>query len=237
MLYSNPFIETECQRLGIAKSPINTSIYETYSQCNEDLIVEALLRAYLVGSGRPMDSLAYVEIGGNHPVQTSSTYLLYRCYGARGVICDANPKLAAQLEINRPGDIVVNCAVSDKTDATLTFFVAEGHELSSVERSHLDRFKALGDLSRVVEEIVVPNRHINEFLAEHAPTRLDYLSVDVEGLDYALLQAMDFRKFRPAVLQCEHENQVETFVALLGERSYRLMAVTDVNAIFMDATR
>ena len=55
-----------------------------------------------------MESLGYMEIGGNHPVQTSSTYLFYRYHGARGVICEANPRLAMELKINRPGDIVVN---------------------------------------------------------------------------------------------------------------------------------
>ena len=71
---ANPFIEYEIGRLKLKPAPIATTIRETYAQCNEDLIVEAMLRAKLIDAGRDMSTVRYLEVGGNHPVQTSSTY-------------------------------------------------------------------------------------------------------------------------------------------------------------------
>jgi len=233
-LLRNAFIDHECKQAQLTPAPIDTAIYETYAQCNEDLIVDALLRAAFLENGRPMSSVRYVELGGNHPIQTSSTFLFYRLYEARGVICEANPKLALQLLQNRMGDTVVNCAVSAGHDETLTLFVSKAHELSSVNRAHIDRFKpGFGELAEVTEEITVRNMHINDFLAAYADNGIDYLSVDVEGLDHALLSALDFDRFRPFLVQCEHEDKTAEFAALLKPKGYKLTAVTDVNAIFM----
>jgi hypothetical protein len=69
----NPFITFECGRLGLDKAPIPTGLLESYSQCNEDLIIEGLLRALTCRAGRTMSSVRYIEIGANHPVQTSSS--------------------------------------------------------------------------------------------------------------------------------------------------------------------
>jgi Methyltransferase FkbM domain len=229
----NAFIEHECAQAQLPPAPIETAIYETYAQCNEDLIVEALLRARLLAAGRPMSSLYYIELGGNHPIQTSSTYLFYRLYQARGVICEANPKLALTLLQTRPGDAVVNCAVSGSHDETLLLYVSKAHELSSVNKAHIERFQpGFGELATVAEEISVRNMHINDFLAQYAENPIDYLSVDIEGLDHALLSAMDFERFQPTLIQCEHEDKTNEFADLLGPKGYRLEAMTDVNAIF-----
>ena len=129
---ANPFIEYEIGRLRLEPAPIATAIRETYAQCNEDIIVEALLRARFTVAGRDMSTVRYLEVGGNHPVQTSSTYLLYRAWGGRGYIVEANAGLAGRLRSIRPRDVVIQSAVSDKFDETLSFHVHELDELSSL---------------------------------------------------------------------------------------------------------
>jgi Methyltransferase FkbM domain len=74
--------------------------------------------------------------------------------------------------------------------------------------------------------------HINEFMKQYGAGHVDYLAVDVEGLDFDLLRAMD-PAFQPTIVQCEHEGKVEQFAQLLGERGYGLLGMTDVNVIFM----
>ena len=76
---ANPFIEYEVGRLRFKSAPIATTIRETYAQCNEDLIVESLHRAKFSINGRDMSTVRYLEVGGNHPVQTSSTLLALPC--------------------------------------------------------------------------------------------------------------------------------------------------------------
>lgn len=231
-VFPNPFIANECTSFQIDLAPLGTNIYETYAQCNEDIIIESVLRAQLHRAGRSMNTVRYIEIGANHPVQTSSTYLLYKLYEASGVLVEPIPALAETLRKVRPRDTVVNCAVSASKDETILLHVHEKNELSSVSSDHISLFKNVGGMDGVVETIQCVNMHINDFMRAHYGPYCDYLSVDVEGLDAILLSEMD-RIFLPTLIQCEHEGQINQFVEILKSRGYGLLAQTDVNAIFI----
>ena len=97
----NQFITAECNRLGIAQNLIETKSPETYSQAGEDLVVQALLFG-LVPRLAPVQSIYYLDIGANHPVQTSNSYLLYKEHNAHGVLFDADPDLIPALQRARP---------------------------------------------------------------------------------------------------------------------------------------
>lgn len=230
----NPFIESEIGRLGLASAPIATRVRETYAQCNEDIIVEALLRARFAAAGRTMSTLRYLEVGGNHPVQTSSSYLLYRAWGAHGWIIEANSELAHRLRKARPRDFVIETAVSDKHDATLSFHIHELDELSSLSAESIKGVESTGLVGQVARIETVPNMHINTFFEIHIKEPLDFMSIDIEGLDLPVLQALD-PQYRPTVLQveCVDPGLLSQLKETLEPRGYRFAAMTDVNVIFV----
>lgn len=230
----NPFIEYEIGRLSLKPAPIKTMMRETYAQCNEDLIVESLLRAKLLDAGRDISTVRYLEVGGNHPVQTSSTYLLYRAWGAKGWIVEANDTLAARLRVTRPRDVILETAVSDKIDPTVSFHVHELDELSSLSVESIKGFEATGLIGEVSRVETVPNMHINALFEAHINVSLDFMSIDIEGLDLPVLQAMS-PVFRPTVLQveCVDTNLLTKLKETLEPRGYQFAAMTEVNVIFV----
>jgi FkbM family methyltransferase len=234
-LLNNAFIREECDRAGVPPAALDTYISETYAQRNEDLIVEALLVPVLARLGRPLSSIFYVEIGANHPFQTSNTYLFYRKHGARGVLVEANHQLAEQLRDARPGDQVIEAAISASHDETITFHQCAISELSGLNVAHIESFRT----NAAVEPVTVSNIHINSFLERYATRPIDYLSIDVEGVDIEILEALDFRKFRPSFIQCEPSEHftpggANKMVELLTARGYMLVARTDINLVFAD---
>jgi FkbM family methyltransferase len=233
----NVFISRECERTAIRASSLPATIRETYAQCAEDLIVESLLAARLALTGREPSSLFYVEIGANHPVQTSNTYLFYRKYGAAGVLVEANEELIPALRTVRPRDVVVHSAVSARSDPTLSFGKCELHELSSLALDHIESFGTGAGVDRTL----VPNLHINDLLERYVPKPVDFLSIDVEGVDLEILEAIDLSRFRPAVIQCEPSEHFKPgtawrMVEVLRDRGYLLAARTPVNLIFVDTS-
>lgn len=216
------------------QGPLNTNFYETYAQCNEDLIVEGLIRAAFAKSGRPLNTMKYIELGANHPVQTSSTYLFYRLHGASGVLCEANPQLAEQLRAIRPRDTIVNCAVTTSWGATIDLIIHEKHELSSVLMEHIDLFGRYGFGGReaIRETVSCTNMHINAFMQQYGANGIDYLSIDLEGLDLDILRNLD-PTFAPTIIQCEYEHNATSFSEILVPRGYVMLALTDFNAIFV----
>ncbi len=211
---------------------------ESYAQFGEDTIVEALLLARLVKQGRLPDSLLYVEIGANHPVATSNTFLLYEKYGARGVLAEADPALISRLERVRPRDTVVNFAISASDAPSVTLHVAALTELTSLRAGHTDHWKGLPGNDGVTHAIDVPNLHVNAFLERYAPGDVDYLSIDCEGVDLEIVAALDFARFKPYVIQCEPSEHIvrgsrARMIELVERHPYRLIAVTDANLIFV----
>jgi hypothetical protein len=160
--------------------------------------------------------------------------LLYRAWGASGYIVEANAGLAQRLRSKRPRDVIIESAVSDKFDATLSFHVHELDELSSLSAESIRSSEVSGVIGEVSRVETVPNMHINALFDKYIKAPLDFMSIDIEGLDLPVLQALD-PAHRPTVLQveCPEPTLLAKLKATLEPRGYQLAAMTDVNAIFV----
>jgi FkbM family methyltransferase len=232
----SPFVAQKCARTEAPPSDLPAGIRETYGHCGEDLVVEGLLSARLALASRSLASAFYIEIGANHPVQASDTYLLYHKHGASGVLVEANEALIETLRRARPRDVVLHTAISASSEPSVAFGVCAISELSSLS---IDPIKSFGSGAPIASS-TAPNLHINDLLARCGGRPIDFLSIDVEGADYEILEAADFSRFRPLVIQCkpsEHfaPGTLRRMAGLLRERSYQLAAQTAVNLIFADA--
>ena len=211
----------------------------SYSQCGEDRIVAFVL--HYMGIWTP----TYLDVGANDPVFFSNTYLFYRC-GARGVCVEAEPTMARKFERKRPGDTCLNAAVAPQAGPPVTLHVFESNAsgLNTVSPAWADHGREIGG-HQLRSEITVPTLGINELLEKHFSTAPNFLSIDIEGLDLAVLQAIDLSSCRPDVI-C-----AETFAPLspetgcrdvaIGEylvsKGYRVFADTFINTIYVPEER
>jgi FkbM family methyltransferase len=234
----NTFILNETLKYGVENSRISNKLPTTYAQCGEDVIVTGLLFAHLTKSKRPWDSVFYIEIGANHPISTSNTYLLYNDYGASGILVEPNPDLHHAITSVRPRDQLVINAVLPQGGETVAFHIGNAHELSSVRQDHISSFGGLGGLGGTKGSIEVPAIGINDLLAKAGQRQIDFLSIDCEGIDYELARAIDFEAYKPLIIQCEPSEHFipgnrAKIINLLESRSYRLVARSAVNLIFL----
>jgi len=235
----NPFVYEEVENLQQVAPTITPWLHTTYSQKYEDIIVMSLLDAYAMRSG-PL-RFGYVEIGANHPIATSSTYLIRQKYGSRGILVEPNPKLAADLRKFREGDTVVEaaCVADDSTHMDMVI-CDEANELSSTDPDFIQRFmnKGLKSFERRVKAV-----NINEIM-EIANNRyqLFYLSIDVEGPDVEILAAINYNAYRPFIIQIEVSETIKPGNGLkirqiMESAGYLFIANTYINYIFIDAER
>jgi FkbM family methyltransferase len=230
----NPWIQMECAGRGIAQAAIPTHLMPSFSQFHEDLVIEAVLASHCRLAGRSMASIRYVEVGANHPIQTSNTYLLYAKHGARGVLVEANPHLIADLERLRAGDRILQLAVAPRGVAQIEINLAASSELSSADKSHMAYF---GDAGRIVETIAVQAIALDDLLAAVCPAGCDLLTIDIEGLDLPVLDDASFAQVRPRFLMVEHNRAIvpgndAAIVDAASRKAYRLVAETQINLLF-----
>ena len=77
MMFDNPWIELECQYYWVPHNKLGTHLQEQYGQLGEDLVLEVFLKSYFSRKGLDLNLIRYLDIGANHSIQTSNTYLFY----------------------------------------------------------------------------------------------------------------------------------------------------------------
>jgi FkbM family methyltransferase len=187
----------------------------------------------------------FVDVGAAGPDFLSMS-ALYRSLGWRVIAIEPNP---AFCEAHRAaGHEVLQYACSDRDENAVDFEVVDSHgesyqhgTVSYESFSSLavkPEYRALrADLD--VRQIKVDVRRLDTILAEHAPdvTRLDIVSVDVEGWELEVLDGLSFERYRPAALIVENLFAADGYRHALRDRGYVLWSRRGPNDIYVPASK
>jgi len=213
---------------------------KTYSQSGEDAVIMYIMAM----KGILLSECSYLDLGANHPEIMSNTYFFYE-QGSRGVLVEANPSLIPELKSKRPGDIVLNKCISDKSGDKLDFNVL-----------NLDGLSKVGDVSDILREnpdariestIQLETISVNDIIERYFDSKAPLiLNLDIEGLEKQILDSIDFTRYRPMIMIIEmipyskelvigkKDNELLEYVKSKGYEEY---AFTGINSIFIDRSR
>jgi len=199
----------------------------SFSQFGEDLVLDALL-------GCPSDGV-YVDVGANDPEVLSNTQRFYR-RGWRGINVEPNTALCDEFVRQRPEDVNLNIGIASEV-GMLTFYRMEPSTLSTFDPSAVkDNLAHPG--ARLAEQVEVAVEPLSQVFREHLGGRtIDFLSVDTEGLDLAVLQSNDWAQYRPRFVLVEVAWSGSEIVDYLKQQRYPLVWSNGVNGIFADSER
>ncbi len=215
--------------LSVRERWFRTYARESYSQEGEDMLLERFLEHKQCGF--------YVDVGAHHPKRFSNTYRLYR-RGWRGLNIDANPGSMTLFQHIRPRDINIEAAVSS-IPQELTYYVFNEPALNTFKRDlELER---AGGIYSIVKEVNILTAPLWQLLDQHVPTntRIDLLTVDVEGLDIDVLRSNDWCRYSPEFILVEclgastlAETTLDPVARLLSEEHYSIVAKTMSTVLF-----
>ncbi len=199
------------------------NLAKSKSQLRQDLIVLCELKGKRGGY--------FVEFGATNGVDISNTYLLEKEFGWNGIVVEPARCWRNELSNNRGCEIDHRCVWS-VSNQKLVFNEAPGKDLSTI-----DQF-SVGDLygnerkgGKLYE---VETISLLDLLEEyHAPSEIDYLSIDTEGSEYEILSNFNFNKHTFRVITCEHnytparQEIYELLTAQGYERKYENLSEVD----------
>ena len=195
---------------------------KTYSQFGEDLILLNVFAKLGIKKGR------YFDVGAHHPYNISNTALLYE-RGWRGVCIDANENLIAAFEKARPEDRIMCVGINPNTAFVTPFYMIDDYSgRNSFDKETVNKFVKEHpefSVSRISLMSVVQIDLI--FKESYVP---DLLSIDIEGLDYAVLESMEAR---PWVICVENHGKIKEFDNLLKSMKYDKIFNTIGNGIYL----
>ncbi|WP_155264911.1 FkbM family methyltransferase [Sphingomonas segetis] len=162
----------------------------------------------------------YVEFGATDGRTLSNTWLVDRQFGWRGILAEPgriwHDALVAE---GRNAHVDFDC-VWNESGQTLTF-----SETPYAELSTLTQFAArdMHDRSDASTYDVTTISLTDLLIKYDAPQVIDYLSIDTEGSELAILEAFDFNRYRFRCITCEHNFTPDRnrIFSLLGKKGYR----------------
>ncbi len=209
----------------------------SFSQQGEDLILFNLLRDVL-----KLPAPRYLDIGAGDPVLGNNTYLLYNT-GGHGVLVEPNPTLVEKLRTVRPRDVVVPVGVGLEGQTDGDYYVIRDHwPLNTFSPEKVAEYRRSSKVDPVEKVVKMPLISVNRLIAEHFDGAPDLMSIDIEGLDHAVLRSLNLRKHRPAVICAETKgpdtsHDSSPIAKWLRPRGYVACAGSLFNTIFVDAGR
>ena len=212
--------------------------HRTYSQCGEDRILLSIFNT--LGISKP----TYIDVGANHPTNLSNTYLFY-LNGSTGINIEPDPELIDSFNKCRPNDVNINVGIGigSVVEDLLDFYVMSNRVLNTFSKEEAERVSSYGSYS--IESIkkikVIPLQKIIEsyFSLGKMP---DFISIDVEGLDYQILETLDLKNYTQTIFCVETINYTEDNSEKKNEAIFKYFADSDffvyadtyLNTIFMN---
>ena len=163
----------------------------------------------------------YVDVGAHHPRRYSNTHLFYR-RGWHGINIEPNPD-----------------AMRSFRAGALTYHVFDEPALNTFDEA-IVASRLANTPYRLMNTVEVPVERLDTLLTRHLPAgqSIDFLSVDVEGLDLAVLRSNDWSRFQPRCVLAEalgvplEDVKSSDIYRLLAGEHYELIAKTFNTLVF-----
>jgi FkbM family methyltransferase len=201
---------------------------KSYSQEGEDMILRRIFES--------VDRGFYVDIGAHHPKRFSNTYYFYKI-GWRGINIDARPGSMVEFNRSRPRDINIEAAI-DKERRELTYYMFDEPALNTFDAALAKTRNS--SAGRITAEINIFTQKLDDILEKNLPDRqkIDFMSIDVEGLDLEVLQSNNWDLFRPdyILVECSktslRDMENDEICRFMSDRGYAFFAKTLKTVIY-----
>lgn len=205
----------------------------TFAQFGEDLIIANIFS--LLGIFTP----SYIDIGAHHPLNVSNTALLH-IRGSRGINVEANPDLIPAFRELRPDDVTVNVGVGASAGYFNFYRIDAYSGRNTFNRDAAEAFTREHPQFRISDVLEVEVLPLDDIIKQYSDGIYpDFLTIDVEGLDYDVLRAANFSRSKPKVVCVEAVSGADSddssrLLNLLNDRGYELYIRTLGNLILVD---
>lgn len=180
----------------------------------------------------------FVDVGAHDGKSISSTYFLESELRWSGICIEPLERRFDELVVNRPNSICLNKAVYTK-NGTVKFLDITGYPemLSGIEEEYneqhkyriVNEIKQQGGGASLVEVSCVT---LNSVFEDYDVQTIDYLKIDTEGSELAILQSIDFSKYDIKCIDVENNYNTD-FKTFFEEKGYKLLIKNKIDEVYV----
>jgi FkbM family methyltransferase len=195
-------------------------LFISYAQNFEDVILARVL---------PGNAGFYIDAGANDPVLHSVTKHFYD-RGWSGVNIEPHRGFHRRLCEDRPRDVNLNVALSD-SETVVTFH----EESSGTGISSLTEVFADWNIGLTVEDRPIAVTTLARICEQYADRQIDFLKIDVEGVERPACQGGDWAKYRPRItlIEAPWADFFEDWDSWFKDRDYLFACFDGINRFYV----
>lgn len=177
----------------------------------------------------------FVEVGGYDGLTGSNCLFFELMRGWTGLLIEPSPNFFKQAAAFRRATCL-QLAVADKEGEAEFLEVEQGYSQMSGLTASYDpglRETVEADPRHKGNLITVETRTLPQILDEHALSEVDYVSLDVEGGELAILSTFPFEKYKVHAWTVENNTGVTEIPALMQQKGYARVEAMGVDDIYV----
>ncbi|MDB9744381.1 FkbM family methyltransferase [Pelagibacteraceae bacterium] len=190
-----------------------------YSQWGEDQFIKEFFKDKRYG--------IYLDIGCFHPVMYSNTCLLHR-KGWRGINIDINQTSIDLFNIIRPKDTNLCTTINETKETFKIYYDDPFSPVNTLDKQFYEKLENKFDKEE--KELTVESKSMKEILnISKIDGCIDFINLDVEGMDYKILKNIDLKQLKPKLISIETHDvdgskskDFESIVKLMKESSFSI---------------
>lgn len=178
----------------------------------------------------------FVEVGANDPTNYGSqSYHLEINLRWNGVLIEPVPEMAEKCRQTGSNCKVFECACIDTVqDEKIKLYIPESSNQDDVLHSKASIGKNIDDGNfSSYKEILVEARTLNSILLEANISKIDLLSIDVEGAELQVLKGLDLNRYSPLLILLEDKHLYLNKHRYLIKQGYALVKRTRQNCWYI----
>jgi len=177
----------------------------------------------------------YIDVGAGHPIADNVSFWFYE-RGWQGIVVEPQSELVGLYQRLRPRDTVISGLV--------------GRQCGEIDFHAVDRLHGLSTASQDIAKIVrafdvnyqtvrMPVTTLAKLCKDHGVGSIDFLKIDVEGTEGAVLFGGDWKRFRPKVVVAEavtptaSEQSWQAWEPFLIAQGYRFVLFDTLNRFYV----
>ena len=190
-----------------------------YSQWGEDQFINEFFKDKKNG--------IYLDIGCFHPVMYSNTCLLHR-KGWRGINIDINQTSIDLFNIIRPKDTNLCTTINETKETFKVYFDDPFSPVNTLDKQFYEKLE--NKFNKDEKKLTVESKSMKEILnISKIDGYIDFINLDVEGMDYKILKNLDLKQLKPKLISIETHDvdgskskDFESIVKLMKESSFSI---------------
>ena len=141
----------------------------------------------------------YVDAGCYHPTHLSNTFLLYK-KNWNGINIDVSELSISLFNFMRSNDLNLNLAISN-FEGEVTIY----HQKKMSQLTTINKKISTERMQGKIKERKIKSQKLTTVLnnSKYKNRKIDFLNIDVEGVDLEVLKSLDFKVYKPRVICIE----------------------------------